>query len=409
MTDWAENHGSDITQYEHPEAATSDPAVEALTLTPLAGGFIKHGINNLEGIGDMGASDVAGGVIGAMAGVADFGLNVQNMHGNMQQNDGSFNPTGMLVGLGISALLTYIEPLDDLLKEVSGDAGAMGQQIDDWEMVRVALEELSNEVATESQNALQNWGGSAAEKSAGHIEDLCKTIMGLSKGADSIQQVLAWAQAMANLIYGVIKQIIVDVITDLINQAIAALASSTFTFGGSIAAFLVSAAQAIGRALLKALTKVFTTKEGYGTIATIISGTVAGSVRDLFNHGFSSGGDEASSTRGSLDVGLAADLEEFTTASNALKTQSSNASSIREKIDSITAEDMSWGICGLFFSDTYNENTSTYAADVDFISTALDDSSGKMERVRENYEETDRKITKDLQAIRDNTSLTDPR
>jgi hypothetical protein len=62
---------------------------------------------------------------------------------------------------------------------------------------------------------------------------------------------------------------------------------------------------------------------------------------------------------------------------------------------------MTWGICGLFFSGSYNDNTETYEQDVQFVSITLADHGDKMQQVRDTYEESDRVIGDDLYAIGD--------
>lgn len=400
---WSE-HGSDITAYEDSQQEKDQKesqknAIDAFGTMPLFGGMIKEMVGSLEGINEGGADEIFGGVIGASAGVADFGLKLAGMAGKMGaagESPLSFFGANFIIDL----LLTYIEPLDNLVKEVSGDADAMQDQIDDWEMVKVALHELSGEVGEKAATALQSWGGSAATAASKSVAALCSTIDGLSGQADVIQRGLAWAQALANLIYEVIKGILAGLLEELLYAGAIALASSTFTFGGSIGAFIAWAVKGILRALLKALKKVFTAKGVFDILlGALVAGTAA-SARTLFGQGFDSAGN-AAAVEASIDTGLAVDLEELTTAKASFMEQSGNATDIAAKIKETASSDMTWGICGLFFSGSYNDNTETYEQDVQFVSITLADHGDKMQQVRDTYEDSDRVIGDDLYAIGD--------
>ncbi|THV30136.1 hypothetical protein [Glycomyces paridis] len=398
MSDQWSEHGSDINAYKEdkpPESTTE--AIKAFGTMPLFGGMLKGMYDNLQGINEGGGDEIFGGVVGAAASVADFGLKLADMTGKMGaagQSPLSFLGANFIIDL----LLAYIEPLDDLLKEVAGDAEEMQNQIDDWEMVKVALHELSGEVAEKAATALQSWGGAAANGASKSVAALCYTIDALSDQADVIQRGLAWAQALANLIYEVIKGILAALLEELLYAGAIALASSTFTFGGSIGAFIAWAVKGILRALLKALKKVFTTKGIYGVLLGALVAATAASARTLFGEGFDRGGN-AGAVEANLDAGLAVDLEELTTAKASFVAQSGNAADISDKIKEIAGGEMTWGICGLFFAGSYNDNTATYEQDVQFVSITLADHGDKMQQVRDTYEGTDRTIHDDLHAV----------
>jgi hypothetical protein len=402
MSDQWQTHGSDINAYETEETPNSETqAIKALGTTPVFGGMLKGFYDNLKGINEGDGMDIAGGVVGAMASVGDFGLKVADMHGKM------VDPTGSpLAWLGanfiIDLLLAYIEPLDNLLKEVSGDAEAMQKQIEEWEKVKVALSELSEEITTKSAEALKSWSGSAAQSASKSVAALATTVDGLAGRANSIQATLAWAQAMANLIYEVIKGILAGLLEELIIAGAAALASTGPSFGASWSAFLLWAVKAILKAMAKALKKIFTTKKGFDILIGALKGgavsATAGGAKTLIAEAFDSTGN-ADQVQAKIDVGLATDLEELTTQKANFDTQSSNASSIKRVIDTTAAGDMTWGICGLFFEGNYNDETSTFGADVEFVAITLKDSGDKMTEIRKNYEETDRTIGDDFMAI----------
>ncbi|WP_026928929.1 hypothetical protein [Glycomyces tenuis] len=402
MSDQWQGHGSDINSYQTEETPKSEEnTINALGNAPLFGGMLKGCYENLKGIDEGDGMDIAGGVVGAMASVGDFGLKVADMHGKMLDPTGS--PLSWLgANLIIDLLLTYIKPLDDLLKQVSGDAEAMQKQIEEWEKVKVALSELSQEIATKSAEALKSWSGQAAQSASRSVAALTTTVDGLSGRSDSIQATLSWAQAMANLIYEVIKGILAGLLEELIIAGVAALAATGPSFGASWSAFLLWAVKAILKAIVKALKKVFTTKAGFDILVGALKGgavsATAGGAKTLIAEAFDSTGN-ADQVQAQIDVGLATDLEEFTTQKANFDTQSSNALDIKTVIDNTAGGEMTWGICGLFFEGSYNDETSTFGADVEFVSITLKDSGDKMSEIRTTYEDTDRTIGDDFMAI----------
>ncbi|WP_026923965.1 hypothetical protein [Glycomyces arizonensis] len=402
MSDQWQSHGSDINAYQNPETPDSQTnALNALGTMPVFGGMLKGMADNLTGIGEGDGMDIAGGVIGAVASVGDFGLKVADMQGKLIDSSGS--PLSWLgANFIIDVLLTYIEPLDDLLKQVSGDAEAMQKQIEEWEKVKVALGELSGEIATKSAEALKSWSGQAAQAAAQSVAALTATVDGLSGRSDTIQRTLAWAQAMANLIYEVIKGILAGVLEELLIAGAAALAATGPSFGASWSAFLLWAVKAILKAIVKALKKIFTTRTGFDILTgALLGGAVsatAGGAKTLFSEAFDSSGN-AGQVQASIDVGLAADLNEFTTQKANFDTQSSHASDIKTVIDNTAAAEMTWGICGLFFEGSYSDATSTFGSDVEFVSITLKDHGDKMAEVEQAYHDTDRTISDDLHAV----------
>ncbi len=147
------------------------------------------------------------------------------------------DPLNALINAGVGWLLQHVsflrEPLDMLL----GNPDAINSQIN---TLKTAAAQVRTESAQHQSNMrqVQNWQGSAAANYKQQMDQLTGELAALGHTLDGSATVVGVSGTLVmtirSLVYGLISQFI----SELIEHALIALASSWFTLGGSVAAFI---------------------------------------------------------------------------------------------------------------------------------------------------------------------------
>src|SRR5690606_2751272 len=182
------------------------------------------------------------------------------------------DPFYMLADFGLTMVFELVEPLNELVEEVVGDPDEMGRlerrgegtgEADEmgrlervWEQVQQAPEALSEEVAEAVDSRVPAWAGQAAQAAKGFMAALEKSIWGMAQEAYQGREVLQGAKAVAEALFAIIKSILAELVAWLIMRGLIALANSTWSFGASIAEFMLSGAIKAQQAVTRAIEKI---------------------------------------------------------------------------------------------------------------------------------------------------------
>ncbi|MET7994440.1 hypothetical protein ABZU76_26465 [Amycolatopsis sp. NPDC005232] len=151
------------------------------------------------------------------------------------------DPLGTLAAAGVGWLIEHISFLKDFLDQLAGNPEEITAKAVTWTNVSKQLttsagqyEQAAANVAPEFQSA----GGQAYQNMAkGYVA----TLRGAAGQAQAASVAMNVAGALVGTERGLIRDMISSFIGNLIIKALAALASSWFTFGGTIAAFIADA------------------------------------------------------------------------------------------------------------------------------------------------------------------------
>lgn len=148
------------------------------------------------------------------------------------------NPLGSLASAGIGWLIEHLsflkEPLDDLAgdpKAISGIAATWG------ETVQSEVKRVGAELERASKEKTAHWKGDAADGYRTFAADLSKKVNALGPAAQAVSEGVQGSGQLVATVRGIIRDLIADVVAEIVIAAAAALASSWFTLGGSVAAF----------------------------------------------------------------------------------------------------------------------------------------------------------------------------
>ncbi|WP_030144269.1 hypothetical protein [Glycomyces sp. NRRL B-16210] len=404
----AEQYGSDIDQY----APIDSPGTGERIANDVAFGKGVYGLANdiTDAVnGDSSLADAAGGI------AADLGMLA--IDGLLFIKD----PVYALANAGLTMLLELVTPLNDLLEMVSGDPGQMADQQQVWGQVEEALGALGEEVGTAVGTCIPSWSGSAADAAYNQLYGLSAAIGAMSHEAAGIKQLLAWAEVIAQTIYDVIKSALSELVSWLIMRGLVALAASSFTFGAAFAEFLISGMVKTTLAIQRALKKFGEASKIFAKIVPLLekffrpagkSLWKAVLMRGLITGGITAGLGAATTgiqqltsqsaqtgqfSAGSAD-GLTVELDELDALATELDALAGNGDAIHSVATGAAAEDMTWGLTGLFFANSYTGSCDEAVDSTAQLSGACSGHAQRLRDCREEYASSDEVAASEFEA-----------
>lgn len=405
-------HGSGITRYEEVEAEesgsqwTSVPFVSRYTAVSDA----------VKEAGGEGALSIGLSIAGEIKGL---GADVTGV---------LTDPIGTLVSAGITIVLDLVQPLDELLMMVSGDAAEMQRQIDVLGQVEAALGALDGEIANAADANVTTWDGEAAAAAGNAIGGLAATAGSMSKRAKDIAALLDWARMLAETIYEVIKAVLTELVSWAVTRGVAALAASVATAGASVVGFVMDAVVTASRMLLKATRKfqlaqqVFMKllkflranpvvdraageyrlwKDLLSVAGTTVVDAAKGAAADIYGHVSDAlGGEDATmatmvgdASRWQVDPG------ELDAAAAALDGLAPNAEAIASVAAQAGAAEMTWGLPGLFFAEAYAEGCAELSNLTGLLGSAIGRHAEGLRQCAETYSQADADIAAEFERL----------
>lgn len=314
---------------------------------------IGHAVNAGSAIWDMGTgeSSLEQGGTQILASVADLGLQGSSL---------ASDPLGTLISWGLDILIGLIQPLEDALEWVSGSPGDMRDMATIWGRVREADVKLSEALA-ETLTPLSEWTTGDGSAAKGRIDDLAASVFALAKSANGLEQVLSWAQALAEIIKEAIKWLISELLRFFLIVVFPKVAAATVTFGATLASGLGLAVAESARVTMRATTFINRVKQAFAVLkdafATFLKETLLPvAISSLQNSGSSMGPDAVTGDAPTADGGGGAiSISALREVAPILELISEDTSGVAEVVSTAASEDLTWGICGLFFANDYNE------------------------------------------------------
>jgi hypothetical protein len=405
-------HGSDITRYEEVEAEESGskwtdvPFVSRYTATAEA----------VKNAGSESAPTTGMTIAGEIQGLGSDVMGVLT------------DPIGTLVSAGITIILDLVQPLDELLMMVSGDAAEMQRQIDVLGQVEAALGALDGEIANAADANVTTWDGEAAAAAGNAIGGLAATAGAMGERAKDVAALLDWARMLAETIYEVIKAVLTELVSWAVTRGVVALATSVATAGASVVAFVMDAVVTASRMLLKATRKfqfaqqIFMKllkflranpvvdraageyrlwKELLSVAGTAVVDSVKGAATDIYGH-VSDALEGGEPTLAAM-VGDAAkwqvDPGELEAAAGALADLAPNAEVIASVAAEAGAAEMTWGLPGLFFAEAYTEGCAELSNLTGLLASAIGHHAEGLRQCAETYSQADADIAAEFERL----------
>ena len=314
------------------------------------------------------------------------------------------SPLETLIGWGLDILIPLVQPIQDAIHFVTGDPGAMQDEIGVWERVKDAMQSLGAEVE-ETSNGLGEWTGASAQAARSKLDELGASIHAIGGNCDSVQQLLGCAQMVALILEETCKWILTQLIKKLAIKVLTAMAAAKVTLGASVVAALKWAAVETALTTTKVYKKIekafkvmgkvgdvllsIANSNVWGTIVGVLASAAASGSKHLTSN-LSQSNNDVSVPNISDDGYFATDPDGMLAGANDLRTHSTNADSILNVANETYADDMSWGLTGAMgFYSSYQERASELIGLINESSTSLEICASKVEDCNQNYVDVD--------------------
>jgi hypothetical protein len=180
------------------------------------------------------------------------------------------DPVFALASAGLSIVLELVEPFNDAIEYVSGSPGDMERVEQAWGEVSGSLQSLSSDTSSAVGANLQNWQGQDATAAAGQLEALAAAIAAAANEASNVQQIVSWCRMLAEAIKALIESILAELVAWLITRGLIALATGPWSFGASVATYILSAFYKATSMFLRAMNKIKTATGIFGKILRVL-------------------------------------------------------------------------------------------------------------------------------------------
>lgn len=148
------------------------------------------------------------------------------------------NPLGGLLSAGIGWLIEHLDFLKEPLDDLAGDPAAINAVAAVWgEQIRKDVGQIANDYEKALASEIESWKGEAADKYRDKAAQIVEQIRSLESASTAVSNAVRGSGVLVATVRGIIRDLIAQVVSEIIIAAAAALASSWFTLGGSIAAF----------------------------------------------------------------------------------------------------------------------------------------------------------------------------
>jgi hypothetical protein len=148
----------------------------------------------------------------------------------------AMDPMNFLISAGLGFLIDVIQPLDDLIGLVTGNAERMEGEIAKWERVGNALEPLSEEVRAAADKGLITWNGKAGDAAKNRLGEFADGVAGVAADVKLVTRVMDMAKMIAEALREFIVSLVATFVQWLVVTWLAALAAAPVTAGASTAA-----------------------------------------------------------------------------------------------------------------------------------------------------------------------------
>jgi hypothetical protein len=195
-----------------------------------SGASVVAAAGQVDGLTDWeGMFDLAGTFGDAVTGIGDQVQALTDFATVLAEN-----PLGWLSGTIVDFLLGVFEPLDELLKLVSGNDGLITNSSEMWGAVADGCPQVATFFSETAASALQGWEGEAADKARMRVSEVGFGLAVMGLLASGMKHLLGKAAELATAAYEKVKGGIADGVEWVLTRIAAYLAASWATLGAAV-------------------------------------------------------------------------------------------------------------------------------------------------------------------------------
>lgn len=172
--------------------------------------------------------DGNGGELAAIAGsVIDLGLSVRIYYAD---------PLNWLISAGLGFLVDVVQPLEDMIGLVTGNAERMATEVAKWTRVADALGPLAGDIRQAADQGLADWTGAAADAAKARLHEFADGVHSLTSDVGELKLIVDIAKTLMETAQALVISTIATFVEWLVYTWTAAAAAAVPTAGASTAA-----------------------------------------------------------------------------------------------------------------------------------------------------------------------------
>lgn len=150
------------------------------------------------------------------------------------------DPIGSVASHLVSFIIEHVEPLQDALDKLAGNADAVAAQAQTWKNVARAVGQVQVDYGQDATTDTAGWTGTASDAYRGRAADTAALIGAGAQAADG----LGSAVEMAGMVVAVVRETVRDLIADLVGRLVVWAAEALTIIGAPVAAAQAATAAA---------------------------------------------------------------------------------------------------------------------------------------------------------------------
>ncbi|MGH3630097.1 MAG: PPE domain-containing protein [Sciscionella sp.] len=200
-------------------------------------GNVAGGGLNADTAGAGPLADAAATITDAVSG--DWGnLALDGVTDGLDLLGAAMDPLGTLASAGVGWLIEHIGFLKKGLDELAGDPAAVTAHAQTWTNIANQLKQTGSEYQQSTSTLAQSYRCTSAQAYGKTAKDYVSVLHGAAATAESASKAMKVGATLVGVERGIIRDMTSEFVGGLIAKALAALALSWCSFGGSVAAFI---------------------------------------------------------------------------------------------------------------------------------------------------------------------------
>lgn len=132
----------------------------------------------------------------------------------------AMNPVGTLISYGLNWLIEHVQPLQDALNHLAGDADQIAAYSKTWKNVAESVGRAAQDLAGTVERDTVNWTGQAADTYRAHLGSKVDHLNAASTCADTIGTVVEIVGVITGAVRGMVRDMVTQAVGDFIQDAL---------------------------------------------------------------------------------------------------------------------------------------------------------------------------------------------
>lgn len=132
----------------------------------------------------------------------------------------AMNPVGTLISYGLNWLIEHVQPLQDALNKLAGDADQIAAYSRTWANVGQAVQKAAKDLAATVEKDTANWTGQAADTYRANLKNKIDHINAAATCANTISTVVEIVGVITGAVRALVRDMVTQAVGDFIQDAL---------------------------------------------------------------------------------------------------------------------------------------------------------------------------------------------